>query len=949
MEKHLSSICDKLVELMLDSSGDVRMALYTLLDEVLPILPETLVSPFFPLFVAYISTGMTHVNGAVRLDALQYSNLWLHYHPQLVARFHSKLLPHYLTLMTMRDPPPSAAQGPERIRRLQKKEKTTMHAAKLHIPNALKMKNVLLASLYELVVAQLGHAEFYGTHENLDLQSCAQARRHLYLGAASDDLANSAFPRSAPLVVPLMSSYSTEEIFLANPFLASHGAVTIESTKAQNEDFSPTEAKLHLDEPECFKYFFTIVFPLLVSQWIECGPESLTPHALKPLESILKLFDFLLSHLDSLIGSDSESRLAKLAFLEPYLAPIESHVFTHFPFDYPPNFTEDELSIVTHLNVLISMLGSHFYSEETSEKGWAKSILQYTLRAFTGNISRPVGRRGKQSESTSHSSAMEVSESRPKAGKGMSKAEALAAAVHYQIVGELLPVIRRLTSYSDDEDRIQLLKAFQAFNESCPPASPSKRMSIAFLASLLLDFEPQDTQESENSKKSSMDIAHSEDASQNDSSDLLLLPRPPSTTLPSDITLSLLISLPKTLWQLQGDHPITSQLILGVLTKFGANVSNFSYVSKDSASPTCSQRSAFDKLQSALVPFFWTSIAKKPKANKKPKGEKDAKSEKTKSTAETSEDPSSKANADEPEEESRREVFGPFVKLPLHVQRCAIDLISQFSPLSPAMVDSLLHTFTSPKVSNEAIGYLFETIKPVGGHFESEGDFASFALSFLVALASESVENDDETNKNRLLRCFVVSRIVARACARISHSSTFLEIVDEHVTQMLESLTETTTSGDEEYILAMTLMAFVGAYARHVEMKELPSGVKLCIPQAVYRILRISCEAQHKSPFRPGPLMVRDIILAVPEVMPAVFGKFWTEISVLISSNDGFSAAARLLLLLVTRFPATHISQTIVDSTELQKTLATLRATDKKDIKLERAEAEIALLSKTVS
>ena len=912
MEKHLSSICDKLVELMLDSSGDVRMALYTLLDEVLPMLPETLVSPFFPLWVAYISTGMTHVNGAVRLDALQYTNLWLHYHPSLVAKYHSKLLPHFMTLMTMRDPPPTAGDGNERIRRLPQKEKSgangkpAMHAAKLHIPNALKMKNVLLASLYELVVAQLGHAELFEYKDEFE--------------AGADCITE------PPLVVPFQSSYSAEEILSANPMLKAIGSSVIENTTKQNEDFSPTESKLHLQEPECFKYFFTTIFPLLISQWIECGPESLVSHALKPLESILKLFDFLLSHLDSLIGDDPESQAAKFVFLAPYLAPLQQHVLAHFPFDYPPGFSDDELSIITHLNVLVCMVASQFYSEETRETSWGNSILNYTLRAFSGNISRPQGR---NSNNKNNSMDVDGQDERKTTKKNGKKEVGLSASVHFQIVGELLPVIRRLTDHSEPQDRLNLLKAFQSFNDSCPPASASKRMSISFLSSLLLDYDLpslDDDEDSDDGSRMKTDKQISEKSAESGNGEdeipdevIPFTPLPPTSSVPVSITSNLLMSLPKTLWQLQNGHEDTSKLILGVMNSFG---SRFGFID----SPL---RNTFNKLQPALVPFFWTSVAKKSK--------------KTKSKEASASDASADQKPlEEAQEEERKEIFGPFVKLSAAVQKRAIDLIAHFRPLNPAMLESLLNTMSSPKVSNEVIAYFFDSIEAVGSHFESEGDFASFILSFLVAISNNACEKDDERYSKRLQRCFILARAAARACARIGMGPLFLEIIDETILQLLESITNTTTSTDQEFVLGLTLATFIGTFARHVNLSELPASLQDAVFNAVYLLIRISASSEQKAHFRPGPVMTKDIVIAIPSLLTFLLSKFEGETR---GSSLLPDAHSRLLLHLVTRFPSQENRTTLSTSSTLETIVSTLKESRKSaDTLLDRAIAEVQLL-----
>jgi hypothetical protein len=74
------------------------------LDTVLPRLTEDLIAPFFPLFVVYMTSALTHLKQSIRLDAVGFINLWLKHFPGLVASQHHKFLRHFVTVLMQREP-----------------------------------------------------------------------------------------------------------------------------------------------------------------------------------------------------------------------------------------------------------------------------------------------------------------------------------------------------------------------------------------------------------------------------------------------------------------------------------------------------------------------------------------------------------------------------------------------------------------------------------------------------------------------------------------------------------------------------------------------------------------------------------------------------------------------------------------------------------------------------
>lgn len=95
----------KLVHLVfsvaLDTLPNVRQASYALIKDLISQqLTSAVIQPFFPIIVAQLSCGLTYIDEKVQFDSLKLLDLYIQYHPGLLAVHIGKLLPLMMNLLS---------------------------------------------------------------------------------------------------------------------------------------------------------------------------------------------------------------------------------------------------------------------------------------------------------------------------------------------------------------------------------------------------------------------------------------------------------------------------------------------------------------------------------------------------------------------------------------------------------------------------------------------------------------------------------------------------------------------------------------------------------------------------------------------------------------------------------------------------------------------------------
>lgn len=260
--------------------------------------------------------------------------------------------------------------------------------------------------------------------------------------------------------------------------------------------------------------------------------------------------------------------------------------------------------------------------------------------------------------------------------------------------------------------------------------------------------------------------------------DLLLSDSTTLNLLTHENIQSWLDSLPKILWQLQDSNPVASLAILKLL--------KFYTLRYGQSSPDSDTAEGILNLQKAMVPFFYTEVV----------------SEKRGQTV-------------------KREFFGPFVALPVNVQRAAIELVYYFPGIiAPNMVSALIkcachfkRTAETPagtsadddameteqsmsieySVSTATLQYLVDTLQ-VDRHFDQPSVFVGFNVSLVLSTCkplktpAETLSTVEDMTVRERIRA--VSNIAASRCATaIGLGAELFDSVAETLKPVLEKAT----------------------------------------------------------------------------------------------------------------------------------------------------------------
>lgn len=105
-----------------DILPNVRQASCALIKVLMSQLSSVVIQPFFPVIIAQLSCGMTHINEKIQLDSVKLLALYLQHHPELLVVHVGKILPLLMNLL-------SRCKSVQLVSKSESKEKTRKHEA----------------------------------------------------------------------------------------------------------------------------------------------------------------------------------------------------------------------------------------------------------------------------------------------------------------------------------------------------------------------------------------------------------------------------------------------------------------------------------------------------------------------------------------------------------------------------------------------------------------------------------------------------------------------------------------------------------------------------------------------------------------------------------------------------------------------------------------------------
>eukprot|EP01122_Echinamoeba_exundans_P011327 TRINITY_DN4459_c0_g1_i1.p1 TRINITY_DN4459_c0_g1~~TRINITY_DN4459_c0_g1_i1.p1 ORF type:complete len:1014 (-),score=207.45 TRINITY_DN4459_c0_g1_i1:937-3978(-) len=778
LDLHLAEICERVVECIVDLERNVRQALHTFLAGLFPLVSEEVIAPFFPLFIVYMTSALTHLKQSIRVDALGFINIWIKHFPALVAAEHFKFLRHYITVLSHREPTAvsqvrvnssytaSLEITGEKVRRLIRTDK---HAQKIDkymkkkagAPTYNQVRVQIIDSLCQLLRCTFASLDSASDNkldggyansltedfENLEGDAVVTSREknpreYEWTNRGRNEIDLTIFPTLRSTSITLQSVFEGMEvkrsIMMRNADSNSSGSGNVDAG-------ADSDYRLDIDtrgEGGLLDYLKKL-FPTLITIWIECDPGVITASSqITALLAVAEAMHLLVNRTCEKLPAIDGDHSFLSEVLRPCLTEIAKHVLPHFPIESPAGWSENERHEVASLNTTLSMLFCNFLhfrgdkgaKEDSTPLDSINDFLS-AVTDFTGSLFR-VGKATKQKKSAS-ADDMDV-DTPASSPAGFTKPD-------FVLMVSMFPTLQRLIrdrAYVTPAQRQRIIQCFNKCFAECSAKSATKRACVFFIR------------------------------------DLLLSDQATVALLPSDAVKSWLENLPKILWQLQDSNPTASLAILRLL-KF--------YSQRFGAGSVDESTSSISNLQLALVPFFYTEIT----------------TEKRGQTV-------------------KRELFGPFVSLPEDVQRAAIELIyyfngvlsqNMFTALIKCMCHSKRVTIESERdadamdtddtpssqatqleysVSVGALRYLLETLT-ADRHFTSPSSYIGFFVSMVLSTCKPLKNATDALTapEDALVRSRIrkVASLAARCCSMLGMGKDLLDSVSQTLRPVLEKST----------------------------------------------------------------------------------------------------------------------------------------------------------------
>ncbi|KAK5575969.1 hypothetical protein RB653_007105 [Dictyostelium firmibasis] len=257
-----------------------------------------------------------------------------------------------------------------------------------------------------------------------------------------------------------------------------------------------------------------------------------------------------------------------------------------------------------------------------------------------------------------------------------------------------------------------------------------------------------------------------------------------------------LASLPKLLWKLGNSDNDTSLMIINILLSVGRDKSKIKH---------------YDSIQNALVPFFFT--ISKPT----------------------------------PQHPNGKQIYGPFLSLPLNIQFLALNTLYYFSSLNKIMIRSLIAICRSNKSSPEIVSIILDLIHNlylVGTL--SLSHYIAFCIATTLSVTSKDNSNDIINNEESIKE---QESIIKKLCwnissLRLSNSiDSILEPMSEPFIIELKKIStnfqdnNNENSGDSlNYILSLILSCFTenNNEIREKEFKSLSNELITTVTNSIF-------------------------------------------------------------------------------------------------------------------
>ena len=332
---------------IVDIEGSVRHALLLFLRFLLGNVSEKQLSPFFPVLVAHLRCGLTHIDDRIQRDSLKVFDLVLSHFPRLLVSFAQELLSLIIRLLSRQDSVQASGKNATRLKSDANRAALSSNPSSMLSRQSSRFS--ILDQLMHYFQAILVHMKEQarcaepGPHtQGQRFALTVDVKQARVVEEASGDLravydASCSFAQSVPQVAVV------RQFGLRTPRTA---FLSQTSPSAQRGRSLP---KYAFPERESLVDVVQTLLPLLLECWVECSPShllsvelagSMKTNTVLIMDVVLRILLLLLKvaacrdelESDAHVLETVESQSLLRSFSELHSANILKHIVVYFPF-----------------------------------------------------------------------------------------------------------------------------------------------------------------------------------------------------------------------------------------------------------------------------------------------------------------------------------------------------------------------------------------------------------------------------------------------------------------------------------------------------------------------------------------------------------------------------------------------------------------------------------------
>eukprot|EP00002_Diphylleia_rotans_P039232 TRINITY_DN9059_c0_g1_i1.p1 TRINITY_DN9059_c0_g1~~TRINITY_DN9059_c0_g1_i1.p1 ORF type:complete len:895 (-),score=119.60 TRINITY_DN9059_c0_g1_i1:82-2766(-) len=348
------------IELIIDAEKAIRNAVLALYKVILSRVGKDGFRPYAMMYCKYLCAAMTHIADPIRLHAVDFANVLLQHHPQVIAEYHSQILPLYLDILSPDASSSTPAPGSGSTASTQSRSLRVNPTTKLA---SFESRHSILMSLNQILLTVKSQSE---AGKKVDIVAPTLEWNHKTRSGASKHKPQPAKKEVLSLTASL------------NPNLQ----ILDQGQKSDSTQTATTTFELNTLEKLSNFVFATL--PVMFECWLECSPsEVLVGNC---TEDILKCMQEILSIVYNLVEALTMfSDELPANYMEKHVKDFQKYIFVYFPFRVHVIRDQSLAPLITSINVLICKLSTLLLGTVklgANPPAWLNHVLEFMTTVF---------------------------------------------------------------------------------------------------------------------------------------------------------------------------------------------------------------------------------------------------------------------------------------------------------------------------------------------------------------------------------------------------------------------------------------------------------------------------------------------------------------------------------------------------------------------------------------